>query len=275
VVKRRADPGVGEAPLDPIVREGLAPLGRALAAYAAGDTNASLLVHIEGDAPEPLPAAYFFRVPQEMGAVDLAALERANGRVLDLGAAAGAHAVPLLERGLVVTAIDGLPEAVEILRARGVADARLASVWGDLAGGPFDTILALMNGTSLAGTPARLGPLLAHLGSHLATGGQILIDSTDLQDESEESADGAPERAAADVLGGFDEQAPDVDARAGTSAAELHYQLDYAGERGPPFPQLFLGADVLAAAAASAGLASAVIATEGPRYLARLTKAPG
>ena len=55
-------------------------------------------------------------------------------------------------RGHTVTAIDVMPEAVEVMRRRGVSDARLAS-WADpeISVGPsFDTVLALMNGAGVA-----------------------------------------------------------------------------------------------------------------------------
>ena len=228
---------VSAGALDPLLREALAPLGRALAAYASGDPGATLTVHVEDEPPEQLPASYFFREPSAMGAVDRAALELARGEVLDVGACAGAHAVPLVRAGHVVTAIDVIPEAVEILEGRGVPGARVASVWTFEPSTRFDTILALMNGTSLAGTMRGLVPLLARLRELVASDGQLLIDSTEL-----------------DEVGG----------------EELHYQLEYDGERGPPFPQLFVGEAELERAAEEAGWSFEVVAREEPRYLARL-----
>jgi precorrin-6B methylase 2 len=235
-----SDPAAQAGALDPLLREALAPLGRALAAYATGDAAATVVVYVEDEPPDPLLISYFFREPSAMGAIDREALELARGAVLDVGACAGAHSVPLVQRGLAVTAIDVIPEAVEILRARGVADARVQSVWTLETPARFDTILALMNGTSVAGTAGRLVPLLERLRDLIATGGQLLIDSTQLEDD----------------LGG---------------AEELHYQLQFGGERGPPFPQLFVGEEELERGAADAGWEMRVVAREGSRYLARLT----
>jgi hypothetical protein len=191
-----------------------------------------------------------------MDAVDRAALDHARGRVLDVGACAGAHAVPLAQSGHPVTALDLLPEAVAILRERGVEDGRPESVWTFQPSARYDTVLALMNGTSLAGTSGRLGPLLLALATFVAPGGQLLLDSTDLDPET-----------------GTGEDAPGVDTdRDAGSVIELHYQLEFEGERGPPFPQLFVDETALALAAARTGWSTEVVAREGPRYLARLTR---
>lgn len=202
-----------------------------------------MVVRVEDARPEPFPAAYFFRDPSTMGAVDATALDLARGRVLDVGAGAGAHAVPLLARGLSVTALELIPEAVTILRARGVLDARAESVWTFSERTPFDTLLALMNGTGLAGTRGRLEPLLHRLADLVAPAGQLLLDSTD--------------------LGGEDDM----------GAVELHYQLEYGGGKGPPFPQLFVAEETLDAAARRTGWSLEVVAREGDRYLARLVRA--
>ena len=171
-----------------------------------------------------------------MGAVDRTALSLARGSVLDVGACAGAHAAPLVAAGHAVTALDVLPEAVRILRARGVTDARRESVWSFASTARYDTVLALMNGTSLAGTAGRLEPLLERLRELTVSEGRLLIDSTELDGE-----------------------------------AELHYQLEFAGEKGPPFPQLFVGEEVLDHAASAAGWRMQVVAREGARYLACMT----
>jgi hypothetical protein len=228
--------GAARGPFDHLTRRALSPLGRALADYASGARDAVLQVHVPGFPSEPLPAAYFFRTPAEMGVVDRTALELARGRVLDVGAGAGAHAVPLVEAGLSVTALEVLPELVEILRARGVHGAFKRSVWTFTRRRPYGTVLALMNGTSLAGTLSRLGPLLERLSGLVSPDGQLLIDSTE------------------------------------TEPAELEYQLEYRGVKGPPFPQLFLSEDALRRVARKAAWSTAVVAREGPRYLARLTR---
>jgi hypothetical protein len=221
-----SDPAAPAGALDPLLREALAPLGRALAAYASGDAGATVVVHVEDEPPDPLPVSYFFREPAAMGPVDRAALDLARGSVLDVGACAGAHSVPLVQRGLAVTALDVIPAAIQTLQARGVTDARAQSIWTFEPSQPFDTILALMNGTSVAGTMGALVPLLSRLRGLVVPDGQLLID-------------------------------------------------EFAGERGSPFPQLFVGEAELERAAEAAGWGMEVVAREESRYLARLTPRGG
>lgn len=222
-------------------------LDDALRAYRAGDVQASVAMRTDVGGAEEVPAALFFRSPEGMGEVEGRALSLARGRVLDLGAGPGAHAVPLARRGLEVTALEILPEAVRALREGGVGDVREGGLEALGPGESFDTALALMNGLGLAGTVAALPDFLERLAAHLAPGGQILADSTDPRPwESEED---------------------------GRYPGEVHMQLGFAGAWDDPFPFLFVDADTLRESAASRGLAVEVAAEEGGgRYLARITR---
>ena len=81
------------------------PLDEALRAYRAGETWATVSVRTDVGGVEEMPVAHFFRAPGDMGPVESAALRLASGRTLDVGAGPGAHAVPLIRRGLAVTAV--------------------------------------------------------------------------------------------------------------------------------------------------------------------------
>ena len=238
---------------DRLVRSALAPLGRALSDHRGGERGRSLLVRVAGEPPERLETSYFFRPPSRMGLVDRTALELARGRVLDVGACAGAHSLPLHRRGLPVTSLELVPEAVAVLTGRGLPDVREESVWSFRSDLPYDTVLALMNGAALAGTLARLEPLLHRIRELTRKDGQLLVDSTEV--DAEEGGD----------LFGEGESG---------GALELHYQLEYRGERGPPFPQLMVSSSALESAAARAGWRTEVVARHGGRYLARLRPAP-
>jgi SAM-dependent methyltransferase len=228
----------------------LAPLSRALRDHSGGATRRSLRVHTDGGEVQRMPVALFFRSGARLRALDRKALALCRGRVLDVGAGAGALALALQDAGAEVTALEILPAAVRVMRARGVRDARLADVHAFAPERPYDTVLALMNGTAPAGTLAGLPSWLAALTAPTAPDGQIVIDSTDLRDD-----DGGSTR-------------PD-----GRYVGELQYQLEYDGERGPPFPQLFVDPERLARAARAADLASEVVwSGGGGAYLARLTR---
>lgn len=222
-----------------------APLDRALAAYRAGRTDVYVTSLSDVGEREDQDVAVFFRTYEEMPAVERAAVDSARGTVLDLGAGAGAHAVTLLDRGLAVTAAEPLPAAARILRERGVPDVREGGLDALPARERFDTILLLMNGLGLAGTLGGVPAFLEDLEAHLAPGGQVLADSTDPRDW-EDPGDGR-------------------------YRGEIHYQIEFEGVRGAPFPLVFLDSDTLSAIADSAGWRVEVLVREGRRYLARLT----
>lgn len=240
-------------------RSGWEPLGAALRDYHEGVQDGVLQVIHDLGGPDPLPVAHFFRGVQEMNGLEREALRLARGRVLDLGAGVGSHALALQAEGVSVTAVDGLPEAVEIMSARGVEDARLGR-WEELPGEErFDTILLLMNGAGVAGTLGGMARLLATLRETLAPGGCVVLDSVNLPEvlEAADDEDGIP-------LG-----------EDGRYPGELHYQLVYHGIRGDPVPQLFLDSALLRRLCAEAGLNCTVVAEEGDLYLAVMERESG
>jgi hypothetical protein len=86
----------------------------------------------------------------------------------------------LQESDAAVTAVEVIPEAVDIMSLRGVRDVRFGRVEELPEKRNFDTVLALMNGAALSGTLHRLPSFLQTLKELLAPGGQILLDSTDI-----------------------------------------------------------------------------------------------
>lgn len=240
-----AEPGRGRASR-PDPRRALAPLERALLAYQRGVRDGTFRVRMDDGTEQELPVGIFFRAGAQLLPADGAALALARGRVLD----AGVVALALQNTGHEVTALEVLTGAVAVLRARGVRDARQADLWSFRPERPYDTVLALMNGTACAGMLAGLVPLLSALTAPLAADGQLLLDSTDLRE---------PGRCARRSDGRY--------------LGELQYQLEYDGERRPPFPQLFVDPDRLRRAAAAVGLvAKAVWHGVGEQFLARVTR---
>ena len=221
------------------------PLASAFEAFHGGDVDAALTIYTDGGEPESMPVSLFFRSPEQFREVDRIALTLVRGRVLDVGAGVGSVTLALQEAGVDVTALEVIPEAVAVMTGRGVRAVLQGSVL-DLPPDPtFDTLLLLMNGLALAGTQAGIGPLLQALEGFLAPGGQVLLDSTDLT-----AGDGA-------------------------EPGELHYQIEFQGRKGAPFPQLFLDSAALRRMAGSEGwIAEKVWEGEDGEYLARLSRAP-
>jgi SAM-dependent methyltransferase len=236
------------------------PFARALLAYHGGDREATITVHCDVSEPEVMPVSAFFRGDGELRESDRQALEMARGRILDLGAGVGSIALLLQTMGFAVTAVEVIPEAVQIMRERGIRDVWMGRVEDYQPPEPFDSILLLMNGSTLAGTLSGLPPLLGKLEDLLNPGGQILLDSTDLRPRKGSSRVGA--------------EVPDSAMWApGEYPGELQYQMEFRGEKGTPFPQLFLDSRTLRSLTAPLGWEVA-IAWEDPEgeYLARLSR---
>lgn len=224
-------------------RGALDPLGRALLAYQR-EGRARARLHVAGVGASDLDLGYFFRSGRRLTAIDRAALEACRGTVLDVGAGVGALALPLQARGHAVTALETLPAAVRILRERGVADVRPSSLWTLDGSERWDTVVVLMNGTTLAGTRARLAPMLSTLARCVAPGGRLLIDSTDVGPDPADPAHEHP--------------------------GEFEYQIEFEGRRGPPFSQLFVDEAALRSELTRAGLAvSGLRRMADGRYLLR------
>lgn len=177
---------------DPLIDDPWSPLAKAVWRYLEGDDDAHAEVVHEDGTRSRLDARTLVR---DDGFPDLEtmALTLASGRVLDVGAGAGPHALELQDRGFAVTAIDISPSAVALMQRRGIEDARQCDVIGDagmsgaavsgtdiLDGERFDTVLMLMNGLGVAGDLAQLGPLLDRLLVLLEPGGIVLADGADL-----------------------------------------------------------------------------------------------
>lgn len=231
------------------------PLGKALQAYFNGHQAAFATVRCSVADDDRLSAAYLFRTAAIMPELELDALRRCYGRVLDVGAGAGAHSLVLHGRGTIVTSLDASAGACAVMRQRGLPDVRQADLWAPLpAGEQWDTVLLLMNGLGLPGTIEGLGRYLRALRPYLAPGGQVLATSSDIAYLFE------------------DEEGALVLPIGGAYYGEIEYQMAYQQEVGAPFPWLFLDAALLPDYAAEAGFRADILgADENGQYLARLT----
>jgi SAM-dependent methyltransferase len=232
-------------------------LGRAILDYHRGATTSRIVVHSNLWEDEITPVEEFYRPDHiELPEFDLRAIALCRGRVLDLGAGAGRHALELQRRGHEVTAVDVAPETVVVMRERGVRDARS----GDLdavAGEFFDTILLLMHGIGLVGTLAGLRAFFDRADRYLSEGARIVCDSADLSLVM-------PSQWAA--------HRNDTNGRT-RYIGEVEFRLSYDNHKGSPYRWLFVDPETLRQAAASAGFGCRVVA-RGARgtFLACLTR---
>lgn len=155
------------------------PMGRAVSDFHFNSIDHPIIVHSDDFDDDTIATHYLFRSYQQMPALEKKALSLCKGKVLDVGACAGAHSIYLQQKGFDVTALEISPLCCEVLRSRNINNVVQQNIL-NFKEQTFDTILLLMNGTGIAGTLAGLDVLLYHLSTLLNPQGQILIDSSDL-----------------------------------------------------------------------------------------------
>lgn len=156
------------------------PIGHAIAAYyTSNDLTPIQVISSSFDGDEMHPA-YFFRTYSEMPKLEQVALRMTNGKVLDIGAGAGAHAVFLQDKGFDVSALEMSSLCCSVMQKRGLKKVIAEDVFSYEDENKFDTILLLMNGIGIAGSPEGLKKLFQKLKALLKPSGQIILDSSDL-----------------------------------------------------------------------------------------------
>lgn len=229
------------------------PMGRAIADYQLTGTADRLRVFSPMFEEDEIPLATLFRTYEEMPEIERKALDMTWGKTLDVGAGSGCHSLVLQGRGVDVTAIDISPLSVETMRQRGVKKVVEQDFF--TIGGKYDTILMLMNGIGIVGTLERMPEFFRHLDKILATGGQVLCDSSDISYVFED------ENGLIDY--------PDT----GHYYGELSYRMQYKDTIGEPFDWLYIDAETLRKEAEENGYAVEVVAVgEHFDYMARITK---
>jgi len=122
----------------------------------------------------------YFAGYEKWARVEQRAVQCATGRVLDIGAGAGRHALYLQTKGLRVTAIDVSPAAVKLCRLRGIKDARVKELAQlNPKDGTFDTVLMLGNNFGLFGSCNGAKRLLKKLAGCTSAGAQLLAEILD------------------------------------------------------------------------------------------------
>ena len=229
------------------------PMGRAIADYHKTGKADRLRVFSPMFEEDEIPLATLFRTYEEMPEIERKALDMTRGKTLDVGAGSGCHSLVLQGRGVDVTAIDISPLSVETMRQRGVKKVVEQDFF--TIGGKYDTILMLMNGIGIVGTLERMPEFFRHLDKILATGGQVLCDSSDISYVFEDE-------------NGLIEY-PDT----GHYYGELSYRMQYKDTIGEPFDWLYIDAETLRKEAEKNGYAVEVVAVgEHFDYMARITK---
>ena len=132
--------------------------GRICLDYYRTGTGTFLIRRDDGYTDTVETAAYFRSALPEF---EVAALERSEGHVLDIGCGVGPDLLWLEEHRIPVTGIDLSAGAISVAKARGCKDARILSLW-DIShlGEEFGTILMMGNNLGLPGSLEALARFL-------------------------------------------------------------------------------------------------------------------
>ncbi len=221
--------------------------GKALTDFYRFGQSEKLWLHNNYGKPEDMPVEVFFRSEDDIPELEDYALALCQGKVLDIGAGAGAHSLILQSRGFDITALEISEAASEIMIGRGVKNVINTDIVSH-TNPAYDTLLLLMNGIGLCGDIGGLNVLLPHLKGLLKKDGQIILDSSDI--------------SYLYYPGSF----PDKN-----YYGEISYQYEYQGNKGDWFKWLYVDFERLSAIAASYDFSCELMFEDDmDQYLARL-----
>ena len=157
------------------------PMGAAIEEYFRTGRAGTLRVFSSQVDEDEIPVEQLFRTLDEMPPLEQQALALASGNILDVGAGSGCHALALQSMDKEVTAIDISELSVEVMRQRGVNDARAVDLYDEHFAEQYDTILLLMNGSGIIGNIDGMERFFLRMKQLLKPGGCIYMDSSDLK----------------------------------------------------------------------------------------------
>lgn len=233
--------------------------GKALLDYQHGkhleDITTIMRMHgYEDEIIDSLALPYLFRSFDEMPQIEQKALDLCQGTVLDVGCGAGSHSLYLQENGFEITALDQSLGTIQTCIERGIKKTIHANIF-DFKNHQFDTLLLLMNGIGIAEHLNNLKPLLQHLKSLLNTGGQLLIDSSDIR-----------------YMFDDEEQNEILQAANHNYYGEVQFKMKYRKEESALFGWLYVDFKTLKKVARSIDLQCEIVSNgQNNDYLARLT----
>jgi len=229
------------------------PLGDAMMDYYHGNMATTIYIKssIEGDRVVSLEA--FFRENENFPKIERYAFRYCNGKILDVGAGSGPHALYLQKERFDTTAIDISDKAVEVMQKRGLKKTFCIDIF-EYDTETYDTILLMMNGIGVAGDLQGLARLLQHFKKLLNPGGQILFDSTDIG-----------------YVSSFDRAISSLRTPIPEYYGTAYYQLQYKGKTGDVYPWLFIDRKTLVNIATENGFNSQILKTYKNQFLASLT----
>lgn len=230
------------------------PIGQALIDYL--DTKKESTIHVDTNLTEDesIPTSYFFRTYDEMPKSEQVALDLSKGKILDLGAGSGVHSLYLQEKGMEVYPIDISELSANVMKQRGLNNVRLQD-YRTITNEKYDTILLLMNGIGMVQKITNIPQFLQQIKGLLNTGGQVLLDSTDILYMFEDEENGG---YLIDLNSGY--------------YGEMIYFVSYKDIKGEPFDWFYIDYGLLFDYAKAEGFTCEMVVSEDEgHYLAKLT----
>ncbi len=154
--------------------------GQAIHDFHFQEGRSKLYVHDTFGPKVEMPVSYYFRNLKKMPQLEQLALSYCKGKVLDIGAAAGSHALQLQRNGREATALDISPLSCEVMKDRGIEKV-ICEDFFKFHDEPFDTLLLLMNGVGISSDLQGFRELLKKAKSLLTPDGQLIFDSCDIE----------------------------------------------------------------------------------------------
>lgn len=231
------------------------PMGAAIAEYHRTGRAGTLRVFSSQFDEDEIPVEQLFRTFGEMPQIEQRALTMAQGKILDVGAGSGCHALALQEMSKEVTAIDISELSVEVMRERGIHDARAIDLYDERLAEQYDTILLLMNGSGIIGNISGMERFFLRMKQLLKPDGCIYMDSSDLKYLFEEEDGSYLIDVAGDYYGVVD------------------FRMQYKQVKGETFDWLYIDFDTLSYYAEQYGFHAEIVCQgEHYDYLAKLSR---
>ena len=227
-------------------------MGQAILDYSKTGIDKNIIVSSELCDDDVISSAYLHRTYDSMPITEKTALNNCSGKILDVGAGAGIHAIHLRDNGHNVQCIDVSPLAVQHLQEQNL-DARTINFF-NIEDTPYDTILMLMNGIGIAGSLKNLERTLLKAKSLLKPGGKLICDSSDIKYLYEDDEGGTWIDLNANYYGDF------------------KFQMKYEAHTSDWFDWLYVDFDNLKAAAEKIGFEVQLLHEENDEYLVALIK---
>lgn len=153
--------------------------GLAIQNFHNKTSRAKLYVHDTFGPRVEMPISLYFRTEKQLPKLEKKAIDLCKGKILDIGAGAGSHALILQNKNKEVLALEISPTACEVMTGRGVKNVVCEDIFS-YKKEKFDTLLLLMNGIGLCGSLLGYRKFLKKAETLLNDNGVLIFDSCDI-----------------------------------------------------------------------------------------------